>query len=186
MAQRDKLQKDVKSAQRTMNQLSTKEKAALKEKLESEERLDAAIDELRKLTKGNKEGASFSRTTSNLNLPVEGGTVRRYKGNMAEITARKGAAVTTIYDGKVVEVKRNRISGQYDVFVAHGEYITSYANLESVTVEKNAKVGKNQRIGTIGSSMNLSTMQPEHKMVFGIYSPNPKETMRAADCFKKK
>ncbi|MBE6200109.1 MAG: peptidase [Rikenellaceae bacterium] len=186
VAQRDKLQKDVKSAQRTMNQLSTKEKAALREKLESEERLDAAIDELRKLTKGNKEGASFSRTTSNLNLPVEGGTVRRYKGNMAEITARKGAAVTTIYDGKVVEVKRNRISGQYDVFVAHGEYITSYANLESVTVEKNAKVGKNQRIGTIGSSMNLSTMQPEHKMVFGIYSPNPKETMRAADCFKKK
>ena len=186
VAQRDKLQKDVKSAQRTMNQLSTKEKAALREKLESEERLDAAIDELRKLTKGNKEGASFSRTTSNLNLPVEGGTVRRYKGNMAEITARKGAAVTTIYDGKVVEVKRNRISGQYDVFVAHGEYITSYANLESVTVEKNAKVGKNQRIGTIGSSMNLSTMQPEHKMVFGIYSPNPKETMRATDCFKKK
>ncbi len=186
VAQRDKLQKDVKSAQRTMNQLSTKEKAALREKLESEERLDAAIDELRKLTKGNKEGASFSRTTSNLNLPVEGGTVRRYKGNMAEITARKGAAVTTIYDGKVVEVKRNRISGQYDVFVAHGEYITSYANLESVTVDKNAKVGKNQRIGTIGSSMNLSTMQPEHKMVFGIYSPNPKETMRAADCFKKK
>ena len=186
VAQRDKLQKDVKSAQRTMNQLSTKEKAALREKLESEERLDAAIDELRKLTKGHKEGASFSRTTSNLNLPVEGGTVRRYKGNMAEITARKGAAVTTIYDGKVVEVKRNRISGQYDVFVAHGEYITSYANLESVTVEKNAKVGKNQRIGTIGSSMNLSTMQPEHKMVFGIYSPNPKETMRAADCFKKK
>lgn len=186
VAQRDKLQKDVKSAQRTMNQLSTKEKAALKEKLESEERLDAAIDELRKLTKGNKEGASFSRTTSNLNLPVEGGTVRRYKGNMAEITARKGAAVTTIYDGKVVEVKRNRISGQYDVFVAHGEYITSYANLESVTVEKDAKVSKNQRIGTIGSSMNLSTMQPEHKMVFGIYSPNPKETLRAADCFKKK
>ncbi len=186
VAQRDKLQKDVKSAQRTMNQLSTKEKAALREKLESEERLDAAIDELRKLTKGNKEGASFSCTTSNLNLPVDGGTVRRYKGNMAEITARKGAAVTTIYDGKVVEVKRNRISGQYDVFVAHGEYITSYANLESVTVEKNAKVGKNQRIGTIGSSMNLSTMQPEHKMVFGIYSPNPKETMRAADCFKKK
>ena len=186
VAQRDKLQKDVKSAQRTMNQLSTKEKAALREKLESEERLDAAIDELRKLTKGNKEGASFSRTTSNLNLPVEGGTVRRYKGNMAEITARKGAAVTTIYDGKVVEVKRNRITGKYDVFVAHGEYITSYANLEEVSVQKEQKVAKNGRLGEIGSAVNLQTMQPEYKMVFGIYSPNPKETMRAADCFKKK
>ena len=184
--QRKKLQGDVKSAQMTMNQLSSKEKSALKEKMQSEERLDAAIDELRKLTKGNKEGASFSRTTSNLNLPVKSGTVRRYKGNMAEITGSKGATIHSIYDGKVVEVKRNRISGQYDVFVAHGEYITSYANLESVKVEKGAKVGKNEAIGVIGTSVNITTMQPEYKMVFGIYSPNPKETMRAADCFKKK
>lgn len=184
--QRNKLQKDVKSAQRTMNQLSSKEQAALRDKMEVEERLDAAIDALRKLTKGNKEGDSFSRTTTNLNLPVDGGTVRRYKGNMAEIVGRKGATVRSIYDGKVVEVKRNRISGQYDVFVAHGEYITSYANLESVVVQKDAKIGKNEALGVIGSSVNLTTMEPEHKMVFGIYSPKPTETMRAADCFKKK
>lgn len=184
--QRKKLQSDVKSAQKTMNSLSSKEKSALKEKMESEERLDAAIDALRKLTKGNKEGASFTSKTSNLNLPVKGGTVRRYKGNMAEIVGGKGATIHSIYDGKVVEVKRNRISGQYDVFVAHGEYITSYANLESVKVAKDAKVGRNEAIGVIGSSVNLTTMQPEYKMVFGIYSPNPKEVMRAADCFKKK
>ena len=184
--QRSKLQNDVKSAQRTMNQLSSKEQAALKDKMESEERLDAAIDALRKLTKGNKEGASFTSKTSNLNLPVEGGTVRRYKGNMAEIVGKKGACVRSIYDGKVVDVKRNRISGQYDVFVAHGEYITSYANLESVVVEKDAKIAKNGVLGTIGSSVNLTTMEPEHKMVFGIYSPKPTETMRATDCFKKK
>ena len=184
--QRAKLQTDVKSAQRAMNQLTSKEQAALREKMESEERLDAAIDALRKLTKGNTEGASFSRNTSNLNLPVDGGSVRRYKGNMAEIVGSSGAAVRSIYDGKVVEVKRNRISGKYDVFVAHGEYITSYANLDSVSVKKDDKVAKNGTLGEIGSSVNLTTMQPEFKMVFGIYSPNPKETMRAADCFKKK
>ncbi len=183
--QRKKLQGDVRSAERTMKQLSSKERSALREKMESEERLDAAIDALRKLTKGNKEGASFSASTSNLNLPVRGGVVRRYKGNMAEIVGGKGAAVCSIYEGKVVEVKRNRISGQYDVFVAHGEWITSYANLESVAVEKNTKIGRNEPLGVIGSSMNLTTMQPEYKMVFGIYSPNPKQTMRAADCFKK-
>ena len=184
--QRKKLQGDVKTAEKTMSQLSTKEQAALRDKIESEERLDAAIDALRKLTKGNKEGASFTSKTSNLNLPVDGGTVRRYKGNMAEITGRKGATVRSIYEGKVVEIKRNRISGQYDVFVAHGEYITSYANLESVKVEKDAKIARNGVIGVIGSSVNLTTMQPEYKMVFGIYSPNATETMRAADCFKKK
>ena len=184
--QRKKLQGDVKTAEKTMNQLSTKEQAALRDKIESEERLDAAIDALRKLTKGNKEGASFTSKTSNLNLPVDGGTVRRYKGNMAEITGRRGATVRSIYEGKVVEIKRNRISGQYDVFVAHGEYITSYANLESVKVEKDAKIARNGVIGVIGSSVNLTTMQPEYKMVFGIYSPKATETMRAADCFKKK
>lgn len=184
--QRKKLQSDVKSAQTVMNQLSSKEKAALRDKMESEERLDAAIDALRKLTKGNTTGASFSRTTSNLNLPVAGGRVKQYKGNMAEIVGGRGAEVRSIYEGKVVEVKRNRITGKYDVFVAHGEYITSYANLEEVSVQKEQKVAKNGRLGEIGSAVNLQTMQPEYKMVFGIYSPNPKETMRAADCFKKK
>ena len=185
-AQKLKLQSDVKAAKQAMNQLSTKERAALKEKMESEELLDAAINELRKLTKGNTEGASFSRTTSNLNLPVDGGKVRRYKGNMAEIVGAKGASVRTIYDGKVVEVKRNRINGKYDVFVAHGEYITSYANMDEVSVEKGQKVAKNSHIGEVGSSVNVTTMESEYKLVFGIYSPNPKETMRAADCFKKK
>ena len=185
-AQRTKLQGDVRSAEQAMKQLTTREQKALREQMENEERLDAAIDALRQLTKGNKEGASFSRTTSNLNLPVVGGKVKEYKGNMAVVTGVKGAAVRSIYDGKVVEVRRNRISGKYDVFVAHGEYITSYAGLDNVTVAKDAKVAKNGTIGTIGASVNLATMTTEYRVVFGIYSPNPKETMRAADCFKKK
>ncbi len=185
-AQRKKLQGDVTSAKKTMSQLSKREQAALKQKMESEERLDAAIDALRKLTKGNKEGASFSRTTSNLNLPVVGGRVKEYKGNMAEILGEKGAAVRSIYDGKVVEVRRNRITGKYDVFVAHGEYITSYANLDNVVVRKEQKIAKNGTLGEVGASVNITTMKTEYKMVFGIYSPNPKEVMRAANCFKKK
>ena len=185
-AQRKKLQGDVRSAEQAMKQLTTREQKALREQMESEERLDAAIDALRRLTKGNTEGASFSRSTSNLNLPVVGGRVKEYKGNMAVVTGVKGAAVRSIYDGKVVEVRRNRISGKYDVFVAHGEYITSYAGLDNVTVAKDAKVAKNGTIGVIGASVNLTSMQTEYRIVFGIYSPNPKETMRAADCFKKK
>lgn len=184
--QRDKLRSDVASAKQTMKLLSSREQAALRAKMEREEQLDVAISELRKLTKGNTEGASFSRKTSNLNLPVVGGSVRKYKGNMAEIVGERGATVRSIYDGKVVDVRRNRISGKYDVFVAHGEYITSYANLDAVSVEKNSKVAKNGRLGVIGSSVNINTMEPEYKMIFGIYSPSPKETMRAADCFKKR
>lgn len=183
--QKTRLQKDSQAARANIKQLSKKEKAALQQKIAQEQRLDVAIDELRKLTKGNKEGNTFTAKTSNLRLPVVGGSVKRYKGNMAEISGQKGAQVISIYEGKVVEVKRNRITNKYDVYVAHGEYISSYANLNSVTVGKDDKVTRNQQIGTIGSGVDVMTMEPEFKMVFGIYGPSPKVQMRAEDCFKK-
>ena len=184
-SQKQKLQKDANAARTTVKKLTKQEKQALQNKLAREEQLEVAINELRRLTKGNKEGASFSKMTSNLNLPVQGGTVRKYKGNMAEIVGRQNACVISIYAGKVLDIKRNRITNKYDVYVAHGEYISTYANLSEVSVEKGAKVAKNQRIGTIGSSVNLTTMEMEYKMVFGIYSPNPNEVMQASQCFKK-
>ena len=183
--QKKRLQRDATAAKQEIRSMNTKEKQALARKMEQEEQLSVAISELRKLTKGNKEGASFSARTSNLNLPVVGGRVKRYKGNMAEITGEKGASVRSIYEGKVVDVKRNRITAKYEVFVAHGEYITSYTNLGSISVEKGQKVAKNQPLGSVGAAVNVTTMETEYKIVFGIYSPNPKETMSAANCFKK-
>lgn len=182
--QKTRLQKDAQTARANVTQLSKKEKTALQQKIAQEQKLDVAINELRKLTRGNKEGNSFTTKTSNLRLPVTGGSVKRYKGNMAEVSGPKGAQVISIYEGKVVDVKRNRITNKYDVYVAHGEYISSYANLNAVCVAKNDKVTRNQPIGTIGSGVNVMTMDPEYKMVFGIYAPSPKTLMRAEDCFK--
>ncbi len=183
--QKKRLQRDATAAKQEIRKSIYKVKQALLRKMEQEEQLSVAISELRKLTKGNKEGASFSARTQNLNLPVVGGRVKRYKGNMAEITGAKGAAVRSIYEGKVVDIKRNRITAKYEVFVAHGEYITSYTNLGSTSVEKGQKVAKNGTLGTVGAAVNVTTMETEYKIVFGIYSPNPKETMSAANCFKK-
>lgn len=184
-SQRERLQLDSRNARASVSRLSKKEKAALQRKIAQEQQLDAAIGELRKLTKGNKEGASFSSKTSGLRLPVQGGRVKRYKGNMAEVAGPKGAQAISIYDGKVVEIKRNRITGKYDVFVAHGEYITSYANLGTICVEKGQKVARNAQLGTIGSAVNVMTMETEYKLVFGIYPPNPGQKMRAEECFRK-
>jgi len=82
-------------------------------------------------------------------------------------------------------VKRNRITNKYDVYVAHGEYITSYANMGTICVEKGQKVARNAQIGTIGSAVNVMTMETEYKLVFGIYPPNPGQKMRAEECFRK-
>ena len=184
-AQREKLERDARNAKASIRSLSQKEKTALQRKLSQEQQLDVAINELRKLSKGNTEGASFSTKTSGLRLPVTAGRVKRYKENMAEITGPKGAHVISIYEGKVVDVKRNRITNKYDVYVAHGEYITSYANMGTISVEKGQKVAKNEQLGTIGSAVNVMTMETEYKLVFGIYPPNPGQRMQAETCFKK-
>lgn len=184
-AQRSRLERDVRNARAEVRSLSKQEQRRLQQKMEQEQRLDVAVEELRRLTRGNREGASFTAKTSGLRLPVAGGSVRRYKGNMAEITGRRGAAIHSIYEGKVVEIKQNRISNKYDVYIAHGEYLTSYANLGSVCVARGQNVARNQQIGTIGSSVNITTMETEYKLVFGIYSPSPTEKMYAEHCFRK-
>ncbi len=184
-SQRKKLRSDMVAAKSSISKMSSKQQSLLRSKMEHEEKLNSAIIQLRKLIKGNKAGASFSSETTALNLPVVGGKVKRYKGNMAEIVGKEGAAVTTIYEGKVVDIKRNKVNNKYDVYIAHGEYITSYANLSAVSVTKGAIVKRGQRIGTIGSAVNISTMEMEYKIVFGIYAPSPDVKLSAANCFKK-
>ena len=184
-SQRKKLQSDVAAAKKTISQMSSKQQSVLRSKMEHEEKMNAAIKELHKLIKGNKAGSSFSAKTTALNLPVVGGKVKRYKGNMAEIVGKEGAAVTSVYEGKIVDVKRNKYTNKYDIYIAHGEYITSYANLSAVTVNKGAVVKRGQRIGTIGAAVNINTLEEEHKIVFGVYAPSPDVTMSAANCFKK-
>lgn len=184
--QKQRLERDARSARADMNKLTKRERTMLQQKIAREQQLDVAIGELRKLTKGNTAGADFSSKTSGLQLPVAGGKVKKYRGNMAEVCGPKGARVISIYEGKVVDIKRNRITNKYDVYVAHGEYIASYANLGSITVEKGAKVAKNQQLGTVGMAVDVMTMQSEYKIVFGIYPPSPNQTMLAENCFKNK
>ena len=186
-AQRRKLESDRKEARSTVQQLNAKEKNALKSIRQQEARLDVAMEELRRLTKGNTVGSSFSEKATNLRLPVEGGRILRKSGldvNMAEITGDKGARVVSIYDGKVIKVVRNRIDGRYTVILAHGEYISTYANMSSVNVAQEQSVQRNQQLGVIGMSVD-ENLASYPSLIFGIYAPSPSIKLRATDFFKK-
>lgn len=184
-AQKNNLQRDVNSARSDIKSMSSKERKTLQQKELQQKQLASAITELQKLIKGNKAGASFSSKTANLNLPVVGGRVKQYRDNMAEVVGARGAKVVSIYEGKVVDIKPNRITGKYDIYVAHGEYITSYAGLESIAVKKDQTISRNGVLGVIGEAIDIITMEHEHKIVFGIYAPTAKEKVTAAKCFKK-
>lgn len=184
-SQRKSLEQDQAQARSSIKSMSSREKKLLQDRELQKRKLDSAISELRKLAQANTTGASFNTKTSNLNLPVVGGRVKRYMENMAEIVGAANAQINSIYEGKVVDIKHNRITGKYDVYIAHGGYITSYAGLSSVSVAKDSSVAKNGAIGVIGQAVDILTMQTEYKIVFGIYPPNPAQKMNAADCFKK-
>ena len=94
-----------------------------------------------------------------------------YKDNFAEIIGQQGAAVTSIYEGKVIEIKRNKVTNKFVVYIAHGEYITSYSNLQEVSVKAGDIVKTNQQIGTIGAMFDLSAGDFKYKIVFGLTSP---------------
>ena len=184
-SQRKKLRSDMAAAKKAISTMSSKQQSVLRSKMEHEEKLNAAIVQLRKLIKGNKAGASFSAKTTALSIPVAAGRVKRYKGNMAEFIGKEGAAVTSIYEGKVIDIKRNKVNNKYDIYIAHGEYITSYANLSAVSVTKGTIVQRGQRIGTIGAAVNIVTMEMEYKIVFGVYGPSPEVVILASNLFKK-
>ncbi len=183
--QRSNLQKDVNSARSTISSLSTKQRKTIQQSELAKRQRDIEIQKLQKLIIGNQTGASFSSKTTGLTLPVAGGRVKQYMENMAEILGSKGAKVTSVYAGKVVDIKRSKITNKYDVYIAHGEYITSYGGLSEVTVAKDDTVGRDNQIGVIGEAVNIITLESEYKIVFGLYPPKSTEKVSASNCFKK-
>lgn len=181
--EKSRIQKDVNSAQASVKQLNSREKQALKNRSEQERRLSLARDELQKLTKGNTVGNSFSRT-SKIDLPVEGGTRGRIIGGVCEIMGKRNARVTSVYDGKVIAVKAAG-NNRYEVYVAHGERVSSYSNLSEVTVKLNQTVKRNQQIGVIGSWVNPLKSEPEYKILFQLQSPSSNETYSLEKMFGK-
>lgn len=181
-SERNALRQDISAVRSRLGKLSANEKKTLAEQSNYQKRLDAAAEELRRLTKGNTEGASFSERTSNLNLPVEGGAVIRYSNNVAYVKGKRGAKVISIYDGKVVKIDRDN-TNRYSVFVAHGGYISTYVHLGSVCVAEGDKIKKNQPIGTVGIGLDDEGRESIY-MNFALYNPSGKK-LNAANCFKK-
>ena len=114
----------------------------------------------------NKENrklpGSFEKTKGILPMPIPGPSVivSRY-GQYAvdglrnvrldnkgiDIKGKAGAKARAIFDGEVSAIFK--YNGLNNVLIRHGNYISVYCNLSSVSVKKGAKVSTRQSIGTI-------------------------------------
>lgn len=182
--ERKALAADKEEAQRSYNRLSDQEKRALNNQRKQQQRLDNALAELRKLTEGNTTGASFSDKTKNLSLPVVDGTLVKSQGNMAMISGKRGATVRSIYEGKVIRLAKDN-TNHHMVFIAHGQYISVYTHLGSVSVKENQTVKRDQKIGTIGIGIDHNGSESAY-MQFMINHAEPTKKMNVVDCFKKR
>lgn len=182
--ERRELEDDRVVAQRAYNSLSKREKRAIDEQRKQEKLHKNAVAELQKLIKNNTVGASFSKSTRGLNLPVSGGTLTE-EGYGATITGKRGADVCTMHEGRVEEIVFMERTNHYTVYLSYGAHLVTFANLGSVCVKKGDVLKKDQKIGTIGRGVN-SRGEEYSYIRLAVYERNSQKQLFVSNFFKTK
>lgn len=109
--------------------------------------------------------ASFERNKGNLPWPVDNGGVLNHYGpiylpsgsilqnSAVTVSAAIGSQVKAVFDGVVILIVEID-DGKYLVTIKHGNYYTSYSNINSVTVKKDQVVTARQVIGKVASNFD--------------------------------
>ncbi len=107
----------------------------------------------------------FANNKGKLPWPVEKGVVTVRFGKQSDpmdtklmlessgvrIATAENQKARAIFEGVVLAIQKNPQSGILSVLIQHGNYITVYANLKSVSVAKGSKVKTKQSIGTVST-----------------------------------
>ncbi len=91
-----------------------------------------------------------------------------------EIATADDAAVRAIFEGQVMSIQIIKGANKV-VFIQHGDYISVYSNMATVSVKKGDKVSTKQNIGTVAKSPT------EGKTVLKFYIYQNKTKINPAD-----
>jgi septal ring factor EnvC (AmiA/AmiB activator) len=104
----------------------------------------------------------------------------KVKNNGIDISTEKGAAVRTVFNGKVSRVMSfpslNKV-----VIIRHGEYLTVYSNLEEVNVKDGQTVTTKQMIGKIHTNPEDSKTDLHFEIWLGKTTQDPQEWLSGAN-----
>lgn len=129
-----------------------------------------------------KLSAGFQSNRGRLPWPVgQGSLVRNYGSVTVErgvrdfydyvrIRTADNASVKTVFEGTVLQVIN---IGSYAVVVQHGEYLTAYSNLKTVSVSKGQKVSTGAVIGTADGDPEVGYSYIDLSVYKGTTSMNP-------------
>ena len=196
-----KIVSNLKSIQKRLSNKIRQEEKKIQELQRSIQRL--VSNEARKGQKTERSAefyaltGRFDQNKGKLPYPIEGGViVDRYgqhehptqKGLVinntgVNIAAQPGSKVRAVFEGEVMHVIHNK-GFNNTVLIRHGKYLTTYTNLQSVTVKAGDKVQGGKVIGT------LSTDE-EAELHFELWvetsgeSANPATTLNPALWFRR-
>ena len=200
-AKQKKIVSELKSTSKRLNNKIRQEERKIQELQRSIQRL--VSNEARKGQKSQRSAefyaltGRFDQNKGKLPYPIEGGViVDRYgqhehptqKGLIinntgVNIAAEPGSKVRAVFEGEVMHVIHNK-GFNNTVLIRHGKYLTTYTNLQSVTVKAGDKVQGGKVIGT------LSTDE-EAELHFELWvetsgkSANPATTLNPALWFRR-
>ena len=118
-----------------------------------------------KVEVNTKLSSSFNQNRGKLQRPILGNSVLvgrygqysveglrnvRLDNKGIDLQTKPGTQACSIFDGKVTAVFQ--LNGMYNVLIRHGEYISVYCNLASVSVANGDNVKTRQPIGVIFSN----------------------------------
>ena len=96
--------------------------------------------------------------------------------NGIDLVCKSGAAVQCVFNGTVSRVFTCP-NGTKGIIVRHGEYMTVYANLGSVSVKEGAKVSTKQNLGTVYTNAD-GVAEFSFQLWKGTASQNPRSWLR--------
>ena len=128
----------------------------------------------------------FDQNKGKLPQPVSGGVIIEKYGSHTHPTERnvtvnnkgvtfatpRGASVRSVFDGEVVRVFFTP-GANNTVMIRHGNYFTTYSNLETVSVKAGDKVAINQSIGKVYSGPDSENYNLPFTIWNGTQTQNP-------------
>jgi len=154
------IEKARKRAEEEAKKNARKEGGKQAQKLVEKTVKQGTVDRFRMNTEDRQLSGSFEKNKGILPMPITGPyvIVGRY-GQYAvtkhvrldnkgiDIRGKEGAKARAIFDGEVSAIFK--YNGLNNVLVRHGNYISVYCNLSTVTVTNGSKVKTRQEIGTV-------------------------------------
>ena len=119
---------------------------------------------------GKVDSDNFRNNKGKLPLPVEKGYISLPYGDQphpihknltthnsgVEITTQTGSYARAVFGGEVIQIQ-SIYANNYAVYIRHGDYITLYMNIESLSVAVGDKVSIKQRLGKIHTNSDGKT-----------------------------